>query len=277
MEPENNSGIASQILTNGFLLALKKFEPDIYALKKAEVSFNKFKQDSHEYYSKGMTALKERCPNHPLLLPFGLFRVTGHDRLETAHTRAISWFINPRGAHGFKATLLESLLREIDPGAKDLILGDVREVSAEKSIMVGRESRRMDIWAEGDWKTETGEKKPWLLWIEAKVDARIGDGQLEAYSRKAAEYKNHDRKYMVFLKPAGRNRERIPDGWLSLTFEQLAAIFHEASLASGYEPGLAMLRYYLAGVYESIVGHDLPFPDDFANPHHLLNTLKARV
>jgi hypothetical protein len=128
-------------------------------------------------------ALKQLPDDDPLRCPISLFGTMDCGRLETAHTNALAWLLDPSKPHGFGDTLLRAVLAWHPEGLDSKRLRNTK-VSKEHNISsVGR----LDILAEGDW--DNGDVPvPWLLAIEAKIDSWEGEGQLPKYDRWLGKY-----------------------------------------------------------------------------------------
>jgi hypothetical protein len=126
------------------------------------------------------THLAELDKDDPLKCPISLFRTMDYGRLETAHTRALAWLLDPKGEHSFGAILLAALLRRLsDHDYSDGLR--VERVESEYPIDGSEAKGRLDVLAEGTW--EDKERGGWVLVIEAKVDAWEGEDQLQKYER----------------------------------------------------------------------------------------------
>lgn len=126
----------------------------------------------------------------PLLCPISLFRTMDYGRLETAHTRTLAWMLDQK-EHGFEDKLLAALLRHlIAPRQFDKL--EVKSVKPEYPIKHSStdERGRLDVFAEGQWHTGANTSCPWLLMIEAKIDAWEGKGQLAKYDAWATAWVN---------------------------------------------------------------------------------------
>jgi hypothetical protein len=113
--------------------------------------------------------LSELPDDDPLRCPISLFGTLGLGRVETAHTSALAWLLNPSQPHGFGSRLLDALVSYL---AKSPRITAAQEVFAEHRLALsGKSLGRLDIYCEGNWNTNNGNSGSWLLAIEAKVDA----------------------------------------------------------------------------------------------------------
>jgi hypothetical protein len=194
--------------------------------------------------------------NDPLRCPISLFGVMDYGRLETAHTRALAWLLNPGKEHGFKDSLLQALLSHL------FASGAISSVQVERiRAEYANEDGRFDILVQGH-SQRSGEKRDnWLLLIEAKIDADEGEDQLSRYETWIKDNCNEREVFRVFLTPEGRLPETASEPWISMSFVQLACIFRKVYNQLTGQPGHAFLRYYLAGVFTDICRWTLPVND----------------
>ena len=173
-----------------------------------------------------MKAQLENLPeDDPLRCPFGLFDTLGLARRETAHTAALAWLLDPRQSHGFGTALLRALLLHVSAASGQPEL-QVEHVAAEhRAVLGGKHQGRIDVFALGAW-TDGGEAiSPWVLAIEAKIDADEGEDQLARYEQWIDAYHSNKEKYRVFLTPEGRCPEAEKSDWMPLSFLELVRIF----------------------------------------------------
>ena len=146
----------------------------------------------------------------------------------------------------------------------------VSEHPLDESAGVGR----LDVLAEGEWES-MGKRDRWTLLIEAKVDAREGDGQLDKYDEWLDSHAGHRATYCVFLTPDGREPETGGEQWESLSFLELVRIFRGVYGELRQAPGYHFLKFYLAGVLQDICGFPRNVGCDAADPYALALYLKA--
>jgi PD-(D/E)XK nuclease superfamily len=225
-----------------------------------------------------MNRLVQGLPDHdPLTCPISLFGTLSLRRTETAHTSALAWLLDPSKPHGFGSALLEALLAHC---LRSLSHGPVVVSSVEKEypIAVGDRTGRIDVFAIGESTNNSG---GWLLAIEAKVDAREGDGQLELYDSWIAAHRYGRHPIRVFLTQNGDAPEgesdHFPDPWIPLSFLDLVRVFRQVSGSLHGKPGFEYLRYYLTGVLKDIYLWQIPVPaaDSCTNPYAYVSFLKT--
>lgn len=179
-------------------------------------------------------ALQQLPSDDPLRCPISLFGTMDYGRLETAHTNALAWLLDPGKPHGFDDALLRAVLAW-HPESLDCTRLRSTMVSKEHHISgVGR----LDILAEGEW--DNGETPVhWLLAIEAKIDASEGEGQLAKYDRRLTKRARGRQLLRVFLTADARLPEDGGEEWKALSFLKLMQILRKpyASLrgAAGFE------------------------------------------
>ena len=228
----------------------------------------------NEQCAKDLRAELSKLPAaHPVKCPVSLYRVMEMGRLEVAHTHTLAWLLSPNERdHGFGDALLRAFLKQVC-GFGHLLSFDVCKVEAERVYRnsLTEDAGRTDIWIEG----EPAKSKPWLVVIEAKIDASEGDQQLDRYNREINKWRSrhHDGEVRrVFLTPDGK-RATSGQRWKSASFSWLAHVFWDAACSSRQAPGYHFLRYYLAGVLKDILGLPIGNRDIRQNPYKLLKFL----
>lgn len=129
---------------------------------------------------------------------FNPFRVLKVERYELRHTTTLAWLLNPDESHGMGDAFLKCFLAQVGPG------GDERWANAETAsaevlaeLVFGKHdggqaplveeaagagdqtADRLDVLIEG--RSRGGAK--WCVAIEAKIDSKEGENQLERYDR----------------------------------------------------------------------------------------------
>lgn len=206
----------------------------------------------------------------PLRCPISLFGTMDYGRLETAHTRALGWLLDRKKEHGFGDTLLQALLEKVT-GRSSCV--ECTYITCESPLKEGDKAGRIDIYAEGHWIKTDGQHSPWLLMLEAKVDAWEGDSQLERYE---VSLKQSGREPVrVFLTPAGRQAETASNEWTVLSFQELAEAFRGVMDKLQDEPGYHFLRFYLAGVLKDVCSWPIPIKAECDDPYSVLSYMKS--
>jgi hypothetical protein len=214
--------------------------------------------------------LQELPAEDPLRCPISLFGTMDYGRLETAHTNVLAWLLDPGRPHGFGDTLLRAVLAWHPEGRDSKRLQNTR-VSKEHYVSgVGR----LDILAEGEW--DNGDTPvPWMLAIEAKIDAWEGEGQLPKYDVWLAKYARGRQLLRVFLTADGRLPEDGGDEWKALSFLALVQILRKPYASLRGTAGFEFLRLYLAGVLQDICGFPAMHAEKAADPYSLAAYLKT--
>lgn len=211
------------------------------------------------YTRQNVEALKSRLPqDDPLFCPISLLATMDYGRLETAHTRALAWLLNPDKEHGFGTKLLEALLSRVDGRPLPVEVESVESECLTSQPGTSNVSGRLDVLAKGCWITEGGKRDPWLVLIEAKIDAGEGEDQISRYEQWVESHGANRDVYAVFLTPDGRSPETACLDWHALKFEELVAVFRTASDQLRDKPGYHFLRFYLAGVLRDVCEWPVP-------------------
>lgn len=231
--------------------------------------------------------LDDLPPHDPLLCPISLFGTMDLGRLERAHSRTLAWLLDPRHAHGFGSELLRELLQLARPDVDFSALA-VRETFAEYPIEISNfGSGYFDIWSRGTWRVGEREE-PWLLVVEAKVDAAEGVQQLEKYDAwLAAHAPSHGAPatsqaapagattiIRVFLTPGGHASQADSPHWLPISFADLVRVFRRPLMRAVGSDGFHFLRFYLAGILRDVCNWPLPITADVRDPYHLRQYLR---
>jgi hypothetical protein len=209
----------------------------------------------------------------PIKCPISLFETMRFGRLETAHTRVLAWLLDPTQRHEFGSTLLEALWAKME-GTSSPTRPSVDEVVPEKLIpLEGNKTGRLDVFVRGRFLGNL-EPNPWILCIEAKIDAEEGEKQLPKYDKWIeATYYGHEIK-RVFLTPDGREPETSKK-WQALSFVQLATVLRSRLSSLKDTPGYHYLRFYLTAVMKDICHWSLPIRDanSCSDPYGVLQYL----
>jgi hypothetical protein len=234
--------------------------------------FEAWRENTREFVRRRVVELDK---DDPLLCPISLFRTMDFGRLETAHTRTLAWLLDPKKdeEHGFGSTLLAALLGWV-AGHNQFDRLHVEEVASEFPLEGGAGKGRLDVLANGEWEI-AGERVPWTLTIEAKVDAWEDEGQLDKYDDWLNSHAVGRETYRVFLTPNGRLPESGCDEWNALSFLELAQVFRKALRQLIGTPGFHFLRFYLAGVLQDICGLPRKVTADAPDPYAVASYLKA--
>jgi hypothetical protein len=213
----------------------------------------------------------DRLPaDDPLRCPISLFGTMDYGRLETAHTNALAWLLDPNKPHHFGDTLLRAVLAW-HPEGQDSKLHQYCKISKEHHIStVGR----LDILAEGEW--DNGNTSvPWLLAIEAKIDANEGENQLQKYDSWLATYARGRQLLRIFLTADGRLPEDGGEEWKALSFLNLVQILRKPYSSLRGTVGFEFLRLYLAGVLQDICRFPPIHAENTSDPYSLISYLKT--
>lgn len=230
--------------------------------------FEEWRRRTKEFMRTHLTELDK---DDPLICRISLFRTMDYERLETAHTRTLAWLLDPKGEHGFGTRLLAALLRRLSNQDCSTSL-KVKHVESEYPIDDSNARGRLDVLAEGAW--EDGEQGGWVLVIEAKVDAREGEDQLQKYEGWLRSIATGRDVFRVFLTPNGRPPETGTEEWESFSFLKLVQIFRAVYSDLRETPGFHFLRFYLAGVLQDICGFPRDVRDGTADPYAIASYLK---
>jgi hypothetical protein len=183
----------------------------------------------------------------PLFCPISLFGTIDYGRMETAHTNALAWLLDPSRPHDFGDSLLRSLLSWYKGTPH---VGQLHRVKVANEYLIS--GGRLDIHVEGEWE-DSGATTPWVLIVEAKIDAWEGEDQLPKYDKWLAAHARGRLPLRIFLTADGR----LPAGsdeWKPMSFLQMVQVFRKTYSDLKEAAGFHFLRFYLAGVLQDICG-----------------------
>jgi hypothetical protein len=231
---------------------------------------------AREYYDQELNdVLSKLPPDHPVLCPISFFGVMEVGRLEVAHTRTLAWILNPKkvSEHGFGDALLRAFLKYICE-CDSVSSFDVCKVNVERGYRnsLAEDAGRTDIWIEGGSINST----PWLVVIEAKIDASEGDQQLDRYNEEIKKWRATHRNaeiHRVFLTPDGR-ASISGQRWTPASFPRLAHVLWDAISSDEMQPGYHFIRHYLAGVLKDVLGLPIGLANVRQSPYKVLEFLR---
>jgi PD-(D/E)XK nuclease superfamily protein len=244
---------------------IRRTEPDLVALSKKLDDWRAEKRREMRHY------LADLPDDDPLRCAISLYGAMDYGRLETAHTRTLTWLLDPKREHGFADRLITALLAELAEGWNE----GTHEITRISSERIGY--GRFDIVAEGTWMPVAQEPVKWLLVIEAKIDAWEGERQLARYDEWIEAHAGNRRALRVFLTPDARASATACEEWTALSFLRLACILRGAFKDLQDKPGYHFLRFYLTGVLKDICRWSIPVgdPDHCADPYGVVEYLKT--
>jgi hypothetical protein len=198
------------------------------------------------------------CDEDPIYCPISLFESMDYGRLETAHTRTLTWLLNPKEKHGFGDALIKELILE----KFKYEIGDVFEVDSEMAVRRLSDyagSGRLDIFAQGISKDKS---EKWVLAIEAKIDAEESEDQLHDYDQWLEETFSDHKLMRIFLTPDKRKGTTSHTDWETCSYFEIAIIFSDVakrnSFSKKHNDSYPFLRYYIAGLLKDLSGFKLP-------------------
>lgn len=236
--------------------------------------FNAWRSQSLRRMQEYLASLPE---DDPLRCPVSLFGALGLGRVEQAHTNALAWLLDPRQSHDLKTCLLNTLLGRVAYSTPPSNV-NVHEMRSEYPLFLyDKRLGRIDVYGTGTWITGDRMPSSWLLAIEAKIDAREGDGQLERYDKWIEARRGNRYAVKVFLTPEGRQPEAAVTGWVPLSFLELVRIFREPYPQLRDRCGFHLLRFYLTGILKDICRWKIPVggTDCCDDPYGIVDYLKT--
>lgn len=216
--------------------------------------------------------LKTLGEDHPINCAHGILGPVSLGRIaEPIHTRLIAWFLDPGGTHGFGDRVARAFLRHTNADFRTKNF-KVKTVEAEALMGDLSDSRdRIDIKVSG-----RSDNKPWLLYIEAKLNSPEGDKQLARYEQRLPK----DGVHLVYLSPYGTapSTSRKRD-WTTLSYAQLVQILWESTRLLRDKQGYPIMRFYLAGLLRDVLDVRLTARNGSADlgepPYSLLSLFKS--
>ncbi|WP_295390102.1 PD-(D/E)XK nuclease family protein [uncultured Thiodictyon sp.] len=217
--------------------------------------------------------LSEQDPDNPCFGHVSLFGSMDLGRWETAHTNFLAWLFDPNQPHGFGSSIIAAVLNGLDDDNADFNQEGIRVINScsEHYVSDAETSGRIDVWVEGRIAVS---KIPWLLVIEAKIEASLGDGQLKKYDSRITQWKTGKPNARVFklLLTHDLNSDDYADrsGWKIWDYQKLVSIIWSSGRHHVDAPGYHLLRYYLTGVLSDVIGWKLPLTQDTEDPYNAL-------
>ena len=194
-------------------------------------------------------------------------------RWETAHTNFLAWLFDPNQPHGFGGSIIAAVLNELDDDNADFNEEGICVINScsEHYFSHAGTSGKIDVWVEG---RSTVLDIPWLLVIEAKLEAILGDVQLEKYDSEIDRWiarRPDARVFKLLLTNDGRSDDYAERaGWKAWDYQDLVSTIWSSGRHHVDAPGYQLLRYYLTGVLSDIIGWKLPLTQDTENPYDAL-------
>ena len=196
----------------------------------------------------------EQKIHEPVFCPIGLFEVMDFGRLETAHTRMLSWLLDSKESHQFGTLFLDELLKLFSDEIYDTSLG--YEVKCESNLNENNDRvGRADILVLGN---------DWLLIIEAKTDSNERKDQLSDYDGwiEKINYIN-SRKTKIFLTKDRSIPKTSKQDWVSLSYYDLVVCFNKIAqqreLHKTHLNTYPFLKYYLSGLLKTFCNQRPPY------------------
>lgn len=265
--------------TVAFLIAIENIhELDMRYVDESEIctlkQLDDFLPRCNEKIAASLKNKIEKLNNDsPLFCPISLYQGIDGGRMEVSHTRTLCWLIDPgeRESHGFSSNvMIKAFLEHAAPE----FAGRITQVISVRTELVAlgcakRGSRhkkkkkygRLDIIINCKLKSNDIETKGVVL-VEAKVDAKEGENQLESYEQWLTEYCEENQitegdRLMVFL---SRHKETTTNKkkWAHLSYLNLFESFSKVLANNTEKHGYHFLRYYLAGIMMDILEWPLP-------------------
>jgi hypothetical protein len=155
-----------------------------------------------------------------------IFKVMGIDQNEIRHSNTIAWFLDPFKNHNLGSLFFQkfmSYMFEKDPdyfndrniNILHLLLTDIDDMK------VFREKEDIDILV-------VSKKLKFVICIENKINAGIGDTQLDKYYKYINEHYSSFSKFFLLLSPAGYevpvDKSENPEAWISASYEDIVKI-----------------------------------------------------
>lgn len=240
-------------------------------IKSLAAAFKRCRENVTGQLRDAITELRNNDPLNPAFLPVSLLGVLhGTGLRETAHTRILTWILNPNGNHGFGDLPLRAFLAKIvDENWPQVESLRLNKIHAERTLKNTGSGRRIDVWIEGQvHKPDTETTVNWLVVIEAKVEIDESENQLADYEEEARKYvKDAGNAFLeplfVFLTKDGHEGTTSAKGkWQPLSFQHITEILWCATQNNPAAPGFHLVRYYLSGILSDIYGWPLPMNEE---------------
>jgi hypothetical protein len=182
---------------------------------------------------------------------FNLFEAVGLVRAELRHSNFLGFLLSPSRTHGFGASLLRRLLREILSKMAD----DQRPVRRLQLVVSDLDDAVVHReWNNLDLMIDISSPLNLVVAIENKIDAQAGEGQLSRYRKIVQERFPNRRHLFVFLTPLGTDPD---DGaYVPFSYAELAKLIHDLCddpTSSGSPEAKTIVRHYVEMLRRHIV------------------------
>jgi PD-(D/E)XK nuclease superfamily len=208
--------------------------------------------------------------NDPIRETIDLLSPLGRIEDENVHSRALAYLLNPKNTeHGYNNEILASLLEKVkDLGPRGseagkiltLLRGKRTEVHVTREFRDTIDHNRHGSLARYDIRVELkGLKHKARIIIENKINAPEGSGQLQAYAQKARSWgkANSGRVLLLYLAPTKRDTTAVSDGWISLSYLDLASCLRKVWMRKPSAAGRSWLALYIVSVARGVLGFDI--------------------
>ncbi|MBF0680339.1 MAG: PD-(D/E)XK nuclease family protein [Devosia sp.] len=163
-----------------------------------------------------------------------IWQIIGLGRDEVRTGRILTWLLDPRGSHGLGTAFLSSLWRHLPEQHRPFDIATARRARRE-TVPLSDKVSRIDIEIEG---------AEFLLFIELKISAAVGKGQLQKYDKLGqdkAHLTGNRRRALMLISP--ENPQDLPENCFHLSWTHVAtaieAVVRERRGANNISIGLA--------------------------------------
>ncbi len=238
---------------------ISDFHDDLYQIS-SSTCFELVPHVLDKYRKKMRDKLKTEIAklrdDDPISCNVSLFGTMDLGIRERAHTRTLTWLLDPKKEHGFGAVLLKSLLSTLNDNGFEISQERTNIFSEYPFKLKSKTTRYIDILAEG----YTHEGRQWVMVIEAKIDAGETKNQLKYIEEFLnIKYKNA-KKFRIFLSRYKANPKTAKQikKWKKLSFEDLVMAFRPEYDNLHNKEGFDFLRLYITGVLKDICNWPIP-------------------
>lgn len=163
-----------------------------------------------------------------------IFNILNIERRELSHSAFLKWLFDINSSHNLNAEPLKKLLRHIANANVNekiseniinaLLTGDYKikdfNIETEKSVVVGKNMGRIDIFLEFCMNKDEKENKVFVI-IENKIDSKHHDDQTITYKKWADSNNKDGVNFLIYLSPNPADEEDEISDYIMTSYQDI--------------------------------------------------------